>query len=142
MINHKNRMLMVNIDYHSNDLRAQIVTVMGDSIMNDVLETTIRFVTEMIRIEINQVGINVSVSIFQEQKETKLVFTYQCIEYSPILNVGGKSNHIDDFFDYYFDDIHHEYTNGNNKLIFRFTMMSNEDMQKKFFDALDRKKTR
>ena len=130
---------MVNIDYHSNDLHARIVKVMGESIINEVLEMTIRFVTEMINAEINEGSINISVSILREESDAMLLFKYRCRQYSPILNAGDKASHIDDFFNYYFDNIHHEYTDGENKLIFRFTMMSNTDMQKKYLDALDKK---
>ena len=130
---------MVNIDYHSNDLHVRIVKVMGESIINEVLEMTIRFVTEMINAEINEDSINISVSILREESDAMLLFRYPCRQYSPILNAGDKASHIDDFFNYYFDNIHHEYTDGENKLIFRFTMMSNTDMQKKYLDALDKK---
>ena len=130
---------MVNIDYHSNDLHVRIVKVMGESIINEVLEMTIRFVTEMINAEINEDSINISVSILREESDAMLLFRYPCRQYSPILNAGDKASHIDDFFNYYFDNIHHEYTDGENKLIFRFTMMSDADMQKKYLDALDKK---
>jgi len=134
---------MVHIDYYSDDLHLQIVQVMGESIINDVLEITIRFVTEMIIAEIKEGdNINISVSILRERYDVVLVFIYQCRQYSPISNAGDKSSHIDDFFNYYFDDIHHEYVDGENRLVFRFTMMSDADMQQKFLDALDRNSSR
>jgi len=60
----------------------------------------------------------------------------------PSCSIEEKPSHIDDFFNYYFDDIHHEYVDGENRLVFRFTMMSDADMQQKFLDALDRNSSR
>lgn len=130
---------MVRIAYYSNDLHLQIVKVMGESIINDVLEITIRFVTEMIIEEIKDGdNIKISVSILHEKYDVVLVFRYQCRQYSPISNAVDKFSHIDDFFNYYFDDIHHRYINGENILVFRFAMMSDADMQQKILNALDR----
>lgn len=129
---------MYKIDYHRNDLCDQIEKMMGESIINRVLDTTIRFVTEMIHAEIKKDGLTISVNILQQEYDMMLVFRYQCRQYAPILNAEDKASHIDDFFNYYFDDIHHDYTDGENTLIFRFTMMSNADIKKKYLDALDK----
>ena len=130
---------MIYIDYHRNDLHNQIVKMTGESLINDVLETTICFVTEMIHAEINENSLDILVGILHQEGVMKLVFTYQCRQYAPILNARDRASHIDDFFNHYFDNIHHEYSDGTNMLIFKFTMMSNADMNKKYLDALDKK---
>jgi hypothetical protein len=130
---------MVNIDYHRNDLYAQIVKAVGESMINETLEMTVRFVIGMIKIEMNKGIINISVGILREGTDVKLIFRYRCREYSPILNAMDKASHIDDFFKHYFDEIRHEYVDGENKLIFSFAMMSNAKMQKKYLDTLDKK---
>ena len=134
---------MVYINYYSNDLHLQIVKAIGESIINDVLEMTIHFITEMIMVEMKEKDpIKISVIILHVRDDAMLVFRYRCRQYSPILNAEDKSSHIDDFFNYYFDEIHHEYVDGENKLVFRFTMMSDADLQQKYLNALDRKSPR
>jgi hypothetical protein len=131
---------MVNIDYHSDELYSRIVKVIGESIINEVLEMTIRFVTEMIKMQMNES--NILVGFSHEKSDIELIFSYRYYQYTPILNAIDKANHIDDFFNSYFDEIRHEYVEGENKLIFRFTMMSDVEMKRKYLDALDKKTSR
>jgi hypothetical protein len=132
------RMSMVNINYHSNDLYTQILKMMGESIINEVLEMTILFVTAIILVETKNGCLNISVGISREERDVKLIFRYRCRRYAPILNAVDKASYIDEFFKYYFDKIRHEYIDGENKLTFSFTMMSNAEMQRKYLDALDK----
>lgn len=129
---------MVKIDYSSSELYTRIVKVIGESVINKVLEMTIRFVTGMIKAEINEENIKISVGILREEYDAKLIFIYRCRQYAPILNARDKANQIDEFFNRYFDDILHEYVDGQNKLIFRFAMMSDVEMKKKYLKALDK----
>jgi hypothetical protein len=129
---------MVNIDYRSNELYARIEKVIGESVINNVLEMTIHFVIGMLKAEMDQDNINISVGILREECDVKLLFLYRCRQYAPILNARDKANHIDEFFNRYFDEIRHEYQDGENKLIFRFTMMSDLEMKKKYLNALEK----
>jgi hypothetical protein len=115
---------------------------MGESVMDDALVMTIRFVTGMIHSEMSKYSTNISVGLSCEGSAVILVFRYRYNRYCPILNVGDKINHIDEFFNCYFDHIHHEYVDGENILTFSFTMMSDADMWKKYLDSLDRMASR
>jgi hypothetical protein len=129
---------VVSIDYHSQDLHAQIVKAVGESIINNALEITISFVIGMIQMKMKKDKIKISVTFSFNDSDVMLLFRYRCRQYSPILNAMDRASHIDDFFKHYFDEIRHEYIHGENKLIFRYTMMSDEKMRKKYLDALDK----
>lgn len=125
------------IDYHTEHIHDQISNVVNDGRIIDIMEITVRFVTEILKVGYKQCYESVCVIMVCNRDNIELRFLYKTDFYDKFMQRIDPEIHIKKFFGYYYDDISHKYFKGKNKLVFRIRLMPKDEMMNKFFKALD-----
>ena len=106
-----------------------------------MMDVTIRFVTEMLadgKSYFNDVG----VVLFYDRNELELTFLFGSSLSKHLIEEIFSEDGIRQFFEYYYDEISHECSYGESRLIFRLTLLPEKEMTEKYFKALDKQKKR
>jgi hypothetical protein len=125
------------IDYHAMDIQRQLSQIILNEYVVDIMDITIRFVTGMLAFDINYCN-DVSVVLFNDDQDLELTFLFSSSSYDHFIEEAYSEMGIKHFFNYYYDEISQEYSQGENKLVFRLTLLSEDEMKEKYLNALDK----
>ncbi len=125
------------IDYHARDIRRQLSQIIVNDRVVGIMDITIRFVTEMLVTD-DCSSNDVCVEVVRDDDKIEIIFLCGTTLYDHLVNDVNLENNIRQFFENYYK-ISHECSNGESKLIFRFTLLSDKEMTEKYLKALDKK---
>jgi hypothetical protein len=125
------------IDYHARDIRRQLSQIILNEYVVDILDITIRFVTGMLVFDTDYCN-SVSAVLFYDDKNLELIFLFSSSSYDHFIEKAYSEKGIRKFFEHYYDEISHEYSQAENKLSFRLTLLSEDEMKEKYLNALDK----
>lgn len=126
------------IDYHARDIRRQLSQIIVNDRVIGIMDVTIRFVTEMLATD-KSASNDVCVEFKHDDNNMELMFRCGKTSYDHLVNEVNSENNIRQFFEYYYDEITHECSFGESKLIFRLTLLPENEMTEKYLKALDKK---
>ncbi len=129
------------IDYHAKDIRRQLSQLIDNDSVVGIMDVTIRFVTEMLAFDINYCN-DAGVVLLYNENELALTFLFGSSLYENKVEDIRLKDEVRQFFEYYYDEISHECSHGEDRLIFRLTLLPEKEMTEKYFKALDKQKKR
>lgn len=125
------------IDYHARDIRRQLSQVVVNDRVVGIMDVTIRFVTEILATD-KSASNDVCVELVRDDDKMELIFLCGTTSSHHLVNDVNLENNIRQFFENYYK-ISHECSNGESKLVFRFTLLPDKEMTEKYLKALDKK---
>jgi hypothetical protein len=114
------------IDYHARNIQRQLSQIIKNDAIVDMMDITIRFVTEMLATD-NSYCDDLSVMLLYDDNEIELMFLCKTVSYEHLISEVHLGDGIKQFFEYYYDEIFHECSNGRSKLIFRIALPYEKD---------------
>jgi hypothetical protein len=125
------------IDYHARNIRRQLSQIILNEYVVDILDITIRFVTGMLAFDTDYCK-DVSTVLFYDDNNLELIFLFSSSSYDHFIEKACSEKGIRKFFEHYYDEISQEYSQAENKLSFRLTLLPENEMKEKYLKALDK----
>ena len=107
------------IDYHARNICSQILWIVNDERIAELIEITVRYVIDILKICYGQCYNKINVTLTNDNGNLNLNFSYITASNKNVIEEGDTENQVKLFFTYYYDNISHKFSNGENTLVFR-----------------------